>query len=933
MPIENAMNVLIKSIALILLAGCVSLLNFEGAIADDSLVTSPVDFNRDLLPILAKNCTACHNTKKKEGGLDLSSYTAAMEGSDSGDSIVPGDHTMSYLWERVVSDEEPMPPEENQVDAKPFSAGEAELLKTWIGDGALAPEKESTKLVFKSLPTNLHPTYAMASSPDGLYLAASRGNQAFVIENNTSDLVETDALVDANLPHTHLDLVQSIAFSPDSQRIATGGFRTVKIWKRSTDSELVLSKLPVGVTTSCFSDDANWLACVTDDHIVELIHIETGRIHKLLRTHTAPITAITWLSDNRRLLSCDTDGRIVLIDSASFQETVLRSEVADGAPHLVQTVLAADGQVLALDSSGTLSKLALDPFELHPLPDVQGVSALASFADDAKVFVSLEDASIGSVNLATGKFSPLIASGDVAKERKENSLFALRLSQDGKTLAVLPNKGIASLWRTSDGSKVADLNLDYSIVNLTLAQQRDADRQSKRIELLSAKIPGLEAASKKEVEAKTKLEEARKKAADALANQETEVEKATQQVKNSNEALAAANAAIEEAKKQAEKANADLDAKKKLLAAANKKKSDATNELAKRDQALAAASDSARRAAEAIPALNSTIDGEKDLLSKLTKKLEKTKSLGAALKPVEALSFSTDGTLAFVGRSDSNPQLISTEDGSPVASLVGSSPTINAAVCSDRRALALDGKGRLVSWDMNLSWQLERTIGGINSSFISDRVTALDFNPDGTLLAIGSGPPSQYGDLKLINVSDGNLGNDFGQVHSDTIFGVRFSPDGRQLATVGADKICRVLSSETGQLLKTLEGHTHHVLGVDWRDDGQALVTSGADSVVKVWDTDTGQQTRTISGFAKEVSSVSFVGTTTQVVSASIDGKARLHDTATGKLVREFSTSSAVYTLAISQTGTQVAAGGDSGILYNWKLSDGKLGWTLPKQD
>ena len=63
----------------------------------------------------------------------------------------------------------------------------------------------------------------------------------------------------------------------------------------------------------------------------------------------------------------------------------------------------------------------------------------------------------------------------------------------------------------------------------------------------------------------------------------------------------------------------------------------------------------------------------------------------------------------------------------------------------------------------------------MNSPLI-DRVTSLDFSPDGKLLASGGGDPSRSGELKLWNVADGTLAKDLPDAHSDTVLGIKFSP-------------------------------------------------------------------------------------------------------------------------------------------------------------
>src|SRR5690606_27345369 len=91
-----------------------------------------------------------------------------------------------------------------------------------------------TVVEWNALPAGVNPIYAVALTRDGQFAACSRGNQLFVYHLPTQQLV--GALADPNVAPNdtaaHLDLVHSLAFSPDGYTLASGGFRTVKIWRR-----------------------------------------------------------------------------------------------------------------------------------------------------------------------------------------------------------------------------------------------------------------------------------------------------------------------------------------------------------------------------------------------------------------------------------------------------------------------------------------------------------------------------------------------------------------------------------------------------------------------------------------------------------------------------------------------------------------------------
>ena len=93
-----------------------------------------VDFAREIQPLLARRCFACHGPDQAEGGLRLDSHEGAIAELESGDfAVVPNQPDKSVLLERIASEEEDvrMPPE-----GKPLTASEQDALRRWIIAGA-----------------------------------------------------------------------------------------------------------------------------------------------------------------------------------------------------------------------------------------------------------------------------------------------------------------------------------------------------------------------------------------------------------------------------------------------------------------------------------------------------------------------------------------------------------------------------------------------------------------------------------------------------------------------------------------------------------------------------------------------------------------------------------------------------------------------------
>jgi hypothetical protein len=100
----------------------------------------PVDYLRDVKPLLTHRCYACHGALKQSGGLRLDTASLARQGGDSGEVIDPHDPDASLLL-GVVTGEAGyrMPPEGEGAE---LTAEEITILRRWIASGAPGPDDE-----------------------------------------------------------------------------------------------------------------------------------------------------------------------------------------------------------------------------------------------------------------------------------------------------------------------------------------------------------------------------------------------------------------------------------------------------------------------------------------------------------------------------------------------------------------------------------------------------------------------------------------------------------------------------------------------------------------------------------------------------------------------------------------------------------------------
>ena len=108
-----------------------------GALA--SAADAPVDFNREVRPILSDRCYGCHGPdadKGRKAGLRLDEFAGATKKLKSGDvAVAPGDLKNSTLVQRILSEDEEdvMPPPELH---RPLSKTEKDILIRWVRQGA-----------------------------------------------------------------------------------------------------------------------------------------------------------------------------------------------------------------------------------------------------------------------------------------------------------------------------------------------------------------------------------------------------------------------------------------------------------------------------------------------------------------------------------------------------------------------------------------------------------------------------------------------------------------------------------------------------------------------------------------------------------------------------------------------------------------------------
>ncbi|MBW4595934.1 MAG: hypothetical protein KME46_24285 [Brasilonema angustatum HA4187-MV1] len=166
--------------------------------------------------------------------------------------------------------------------------------------------------------------------------------------------------------------------------------------------------------------------------------------------------------------------------------------------------------------------------------------------------------------------------------------------------------------------------------------------------------------------------------------------------------------------------------------------------------------------------------------------------------------------------------------------------------------------------------------------------------------------------------------------HSNWVYSVAFSPDGKTIASASADSTIKLWNAATAKEIITLKGHSRYVSSVAFSPDGKTIASASADKTVKLWYAATGKEITTLKGHSNSVYSVAFSPDGKTIASASTDNTVKLWNAATEKEITTLKGhSNSVYSVAFSPDGKTIASASADKTVKLWYAATGKEITTL----
>ena len=448
----------------------------------------------DVMPIFESKCNSCHNADRARGGLDLTNMNAILVGGSSGESVISGDGENSYLYKLIARVEKPYMPQ--REDKMPQT--EIDLIKKWIDLGllpsatgkAIQKKKSSVNLALGNVSVgkpdgpppmpqylSLEPSVvterafapsAMASAPWSPLVAIAGQKQVLLYNTETLQLMGV-------LPYPE-GFIESLTFSRNGKLIVAGGGRggksgRVAAWEvKSGKRLLTMGEEYDAILTADLSADQSLLAIGSPSKLVKVYDVASNELLYEIKKHSEWITQVAFSPDGILLATADRNGGLHIWEA----DTGNPFYTLDGHKEAITDLSwRADSNIIVSASEeGAVRTWEMINGKQAKTWNAHSEGTLSAYFDPKGNIVTAGRDKI--VKLWQGDGKAISTINDF-----QDIVIEVCYSHDGSRVIAGDWSGKVSVWNSSDGKKIGELNANPPELTTRIENAKEQMNQSK----------------------------------------------------------------------------------------------------------------------------------------------------------------------------------------------------------------------------------------------------------------------------------------------------------------------------------------------------------------------------------------------------------------------------------------------------------------------
>ena len=451
------------------LLSCVTLLSLLLMLPNGarSAAPAPISYSRQILPVFKTQCMSCHSGSTPASGYSMETRDKLLGGGRHGAAIVVGKGGDSQIVKYMTGELKPKMPPGGAMDLEKIA-----LIRRWIDEGAkvdstVMPEVgrkgeeekrrkgEKESQLFNTqhpTPNTPAPVTALAYSPDGNTLAVGGFRVVRLLNPATGDIIRT-------VPGC-ADQAQCLAWSSDGKLLAAAGGEPGKMGEVvvfDTETWKPLRKLEGHtevVYAVAWKPNTYELATGSLDKTARIWNGDTGQCTRTIKDHAEGVMGIAYSPDGKLLATGSLDRSAKIFDTATWKRQSALTAHQEG---ITRVAFNQNGTRLATSSlDKTVRVWTIKPGTIENPDRTMGegdsINACV-FSPDGNLLVW------GASNNVVKVFN-----GDGTQQKREwkdptDWVYSVAVSKDNQTIAAGTQDGKLLFWNAQDGKLIRQIML------------------------------------------------------------------------------------------------------------------------------------------------------------------------------------------------------------------------------------------------------------------------------------------------------------------------------------------------------------------------------------------------------------------------------------------------------------------------------------------